>query len=217
MLLQIDLQIESLLALLKKTVGEKGFDFVVAGCHGAPPEPRAEARPRMAVPGESVAQTVDAALRARDLGRVRKYVYPFLHLEGGQADEMEPVRQAAAVAAMEHPAVAGYFTSGGACSVHDDWERRFRNSFHATRSGDVMLSYRPEYVEDYGQGRGISYGSLYDYDASVPLIFYGPRFRTGVFSAPVAAIDFAPTLARASGVGLPSSAAGRVLAEALAE
>ena len=39
-----------------------------------------------------------------------------------------------------------------------------------------MLSYPPEYVEDYGQGRGISYGSLYNYDVRVPLCFYGPQF-----------------------------------------
>jgi len=101
--------------------------------------------------------------------------------------------------------------------VHDDWARRFRNSFHATRSGDVMLSYRPEYVESYGQGRGVSYGSLYNYDARVPLCFYGPQFRTGQFEQTVQAVDLAPTLARVMGVAPPSSSTGRVLGEALAE
>jgi len=80
-----------------------------------------------------------------------------------------------------------------------------------------MLSYRPEYVEDYEQGRGISYGSLYNYDASVPLCLYGPQFRSGSFESPVEAVDLAPTLARACGVAPPSSSTGRVLAEALAE
>jgi arylsulfatase A-like enzyme len=84
------------------------------------------------------------------------------------------------------------------------------------RSGDVMLSYRPEYVEDFGAGRGVSYGSLYNYDARVPLIFYGPQFRAGVFESPVEAVDVAPTLARVIGIAEPSSAAGRVLGEALA-
>ena len=78
-----------------------------------------------------------------------------------------------------------------------------------------MLSYRPEYVEDFGAGRGISYGSLYNYDASVPLFFYGPAFRAGVFETPVEAVDVAPTLARAMGIAQPSSALGRVLGEAL--
>lgn len=80
-----------------------------------------------------------------------------------------------------------------------------------------MLSYRPEYVEDYEPHRGISYGSLYDYDVRVPLCFYGPQFRAEVFESPVEAVDLAPTLARALGVATPSSAAGRVLGEAFAE
>ena len=126
------------------------------------------------------------------------------------------MRLAAAQAALDQPAVAGYYTAGGACSTHDEWERRFRNSFHPKRSGDVMLSYRPEYVEDFGAGRGVSYGSLYDYDARVPLFFYGPSFRGGIFEAPVEAVDVAPTLARVLGIATPSSSLGRVLGEALA-
>jgi arylsulfatase A-like enzyme len=38
-----------------------------------------------------------------------------------------------------------------------------------------------------------------------------------VFEQPVEAVDLAPTLARAIGVASPSSAAGRVLSEALIE
>ena len=128
----------------------------------------------------------------------------------------EAARQAAGHAALEQPAVAAYFTAGGECSVHDDWERRFRNSFHPRRAGDVMLAYQPEYVEDYGAGRGISYGSLYNYDIQTPLCFYGPQFRAGVFEAPVEAVDVAPTLARAMGVAPLSSSSGRVLGEAFA-
>ena len=71
--------------------------------------------------------------------------------------------------------------------------------------------------QSYGQGRGISYGSLYNYDTAVPLCLYGPRFRCSVFESPVEAVDLAPTLARVCGVVPPSSSTGRVLAEALAE
>jgi arylsulfatase A-like enzyme len=79
-----------------------------------------------------------------------------------------------------------------------------------------MLSYRPEYVEDFGLMRGISYGSLYNYDIRTPLCFYGPQFRARVFEQPVEAVDIAPTLARAMGVASPSSSTGRVLGEAFA-
>jgi hypothetical protein len=216
LILQLDRELETLLNRLVKSTGEHGFNLVVSGAHGAPPAPTIETRSRMAVSGESVAQAVNRALTSAGDGRVLRYLYPFLYLDVTPGRDPEAVRISAGRAALEHPAVAGYFTAGGRCSAQNGWEDRFRNSFHPTRSGDVMLSYRPEYVEDFGQGRGISYGSLYNYDARVPLCFYGPQFRTGVFEAPVEAVDLAPTLARAMGVAMPSSAIGRVLGEAFA-
>ena len=170
----------------------------------------------MAVSGDAVAQMVDAALQNTGR-RLEKYLYPFLYLDrNATSGGAETVRRLAADAALAHPAVAGYYTAGGGCSENDVWRKRFQNSFHAKRSGDAMLSYRPEYVEEFGAGRGVSYGSLYNYDARVPLLFYGPQFRAGVFEGPVEAVDVAPTLARVMGIAEPSSAAGRVLGEALA-
>jgi hypothetical protein len=171
----------------------------------------------MAVPGESVAQMVDRALRSDGAARVTRYLYPFLYLDTTSYWDPEPLRIAAGRAALQHPAVAGFYTAGGYCSTNDGWRERFSNSFHPNRSGDVMLSYRPEYVEDYSQQRGISYGSLYNYDVRVPLCFYGPQFPAGVFESPVRTVDVAPTLARALGVAPPSSSDGRVLGEAFGE
>ncbi|HTS65367.1 MAG TPA: alkaline phosphatase family protein [Candidatus Acidoferrales bacterium] len=216
LLLHLDRQIETLLNRLAKAPGEGNFAVVLAGAHGAPPLPAEDARARMTVKGEGVAQPIDKALSGANAGRVRRYLYPFLYLDPIVTRDPEAVRIAAGRAAMAHPAVAGFYTAGGYCSTHDAWETRYRNSFHPKRSGDVMLSYRPEYVEYYGQGRGISYGSLYNYDASVPLCFYGPQFRTIVFDAPVQSVDVAPTIARLLGVEEPSSSTGRVLSEAFA-
>jgi hypothetical protein len=217
MALHLDKGMEQLFAQLAKTPGEGAFNLALAGAHGAPPEPPAEARARMAVRGEDVAGTIQKSLATSAGGRVEKYVYPFLYLATDTVRDPEPLRLTAAHAAMQHPAVAGYYTAGGACSVRNKWERRFQNSFHPVRSGDVMLSYQPEYVESFEQDRGVSYGSLYNYDALVPLGFYGPQFRAGEHQQIVEAVDLAPTLARAIGVAPPSSSTGRPLAEALAE
>ena len=219
--LHLDRSLEGLLAQCNRGApngpGDGNFNLVLAGAHGAPAEPPRESRDRMAVDGELLAQTIDRALRAGNLGRVEKYVYPFLYLDTASLRDPEEPRRAAVRAAMSIPAVANYYTVTGACSVHDEWERRFRNSFHPKRSGDLMLSYRAGYVEDFGRGRGVSYGSLYNYDVSVPLCFYGPQFRAGSQEEPVESIDLAPTLARACGVASPSSSTGRVLTEALNE
>jgi hypothetical protein len=218
MVLQLDREIEALLAELVRAVGESGFALALVGGHGAPPEPKAESRARMTVNGEALAQSVAGTLDANKFGAVQKYVYPFLYLDTSGWRDPEPVRLAAARAALEYPAVANYYTAGDACSMAGDWKQRFRNSFHPKRSGDVMLSYRPEYIEDFGGGRGVSYGSLYNYDVRVPLFFYGPPFfRAGVNESPVESVDVAPTLARAMAVAAPSSSVGRVLGEALLE
>ncbi|HEX3742469.1 MAG TPA: alkaline phosphatase family protein [Bryobacteraceae bacterium] len=216
MVLHLDRRIEALWNQLAKAVGENGFNLVVCAAHGVPPEPAKDARARMAVSGDSVAKMVEAALQ--NTGRhLEKYLYPFLYLDRkATAGGAETVRLLAAGAALAHPAVEGYYTAGGSCSENDVWRRRFQNSFHAKRSGDVMLSYRPEYVEDFANGRGVSFGSLYNYDADVPLFLCGPQFRQGVFSAPVETVDLAPTLARVLGIAEPSSSVGRVLSEAFA-
>jgi hypothetical protein len=216
MVLHLDRCLENLWNQLAKAVGENAFNLVLCAAHGAPPEPSKESRARRAVDGEALARLVEGALKSsgRDL---EKYLYPFLYLDRKSGvGAAETARLLAADSALSHAAVEGYYTAGGGCSENDEWRKRFQNSFHAKRSGDVMLSYRPEYVEDFKAGRGVSYGSLYNYDAHVPLFFCGPQFRAGVFEAPVEAVDVAPTLARALGIEEPSSSVGRVLSEAFA-
>lgn len=216
MVLQLDRRLELLLSQLSKAPGDAGFNLVLAAAHGAPYLPPDAARRRMAVDGEALARRIETALAARGMGHVEKFLYPFLYLDSSGFRDAEEIRKAAGHAALDQSAVADYYTAGGASSAQNDWQRRFRNSFHIKRSGDVMLSYRPGYVEDFGQARGISYGSLYNYDTRVPLCFYGPQFRAGVFDQTVETVDVAPTLARALEVAAPSSGMGRVLSEALA-
>ncbi len=214
MTLHLDRSVERLLEQLDRAPGGNTYNFVLAGAHGAPADPAVYLRPRMAVDGETLAQAIQRKLTLNRSGRLERYLYPFLYLDAGGGRASEALVMATARAALDEPEVAAYYTAGGECSVHNDWERRFRNSFHPLRSGDMMLSYQPEYVEEYGTGRGVSYGSIYDYDIKVPLCLFGPQFRAGVFEAPVESVDLAPTLARAIGVAPPSSSTGRVLGEA---
>jgi hypothetical protein len=226
MVLQLDHQIEITLEMLQKAVGAGNYTLVFTGAHGAPAEPDESRRKEMAVAGEAVARAINAGLSAQfSRGEpgwyVERYVYPFLYLHYDELRrrgiDARQARGAAGRVALQAPGVAAYYTADDECSQRGGWQQRFRNSFHARRSGDLMLSYLPEYVEEFGAGRGISYGSLYNYDASVPLLLYGPPFRAATFQHSVDAVDIAPTLARSCHLSLPSSATGRVLAEALLE
>ncbi len=227
MALELDRQIQSTLEMLNKVPGKNNYNLIFAAAHGAPPEPEPATRSQKAIAGESLAHAVAKALSEWiDKGPVKnayvdQYVYPFLYLNletlHKQNTPIRGARKLAGETALRVPGVAGYYTADGDCSHTGEWRRRFENSFHELRSGDVMLSYEAEAVEDFGAGRGVSYGSLYDYDTSVPLFLYGPQFGKRVIEHAVELVDLAPTVARAAGIGTPSSSAGKVLAEAYAE
>ncbi len=224
LVLRLDHDVQDLLSFLDNNLGARNYSLAFTGAHGATRDPDGH-RATLAIPGETVARAVNQALSARyDLkGRknlyVEHYLYPFIYLRLAELEKayIDPreARAVAGQAALSIPGVTGFYTADGDCSHSGDFLRRFRNSFHAVRSGDLMLAYGPEYVEDYGLGRGISYGSLYNYDTRVPLIFYGSQFEDQEFETTVESIDLAPTLARAAGTAWPSSTTGRVLGEAL--
>lgn len=226
LVLCLDQKIKLTLDFLDKAPGPGKYNLIFAAAHGAPQEPEQAQRPSRAVAGEAIARAINAALSDWiDNGGPRhayvdKYVYPFLYLklDALRRQNVAPrgARKLAGEIAVRQPGVAGYYTADGECSHTGEWRRRFENSFNVLRSGDVMLSYQPGAVEEFGAGRGVSYGSLYNYDASVPLILYGPQFGSGVIEKPVQAVDLAPTIARAAGLSIPSSATGEVLPDAFA-
>jgi hypothetical protein len=218
MVLHLDRQIESILESLRKL---PSFGLAFAAAHGAPNHDGRR------VNGGSVAQAIEQALSdAYDVPSaknryVERYVYPFVYLNHGQLSrydvDLRAARRMAGEAALRQaPGVAAYYTADGDCSRSGEWLRRFQNSFHDARSGDVMLAYEPNAVEEYGAGRGISYGSLYNYDVQTPLLFYGSQFAARTMERPVELVDIAPTLARALRVAAPSSSTGRVLGDVFA-
>ena len=218
MVLHLDRQIELTLEALKKL---PGFGLAFCAAHGAPNHDGRR------VNGAAVAQAIDKALSdAHDVSvaknrYVERYVYPFVYLNHRQlrrygVDVRAARRMAGEAALRSAPGVAGYYTADGDCSISGGWLRRFQNSFNDVRSGDLMLAYEPNAVEEYGDGRGISYGSLYNYDVQTPLLFYGSQFAARTVERPVELVDIAPTLARALRVAAPSSSMGRVLGEVFA-
>ena len=60
------------------------------------------------------------------------------------------------------------------------------------------------------------HGAPYSYDQHVPLAFYGPAFKAGIYRDQVEPIDMAATLAVMLGINKPTSSIGRVLTEAIA-
>jgi len=119
-----------------------------------------------------------------------------------------------ATAARATPGVARVdnFKSLAADTLKDPIARRWMHQFSATDPVEMVITLTP-----YSISTGIvaTHGSPYDYDAHVPLIFYGPWFRTGRYEDTVRTVDIAPTLAAVAGVKPSERLDGVVLTRAL--
>jgi predicted AlkP superfamily pyrophosphatase or phosphodiesterase len=196
MVTQLDRQVEILLNSLDEIVGEN-YQVVFTAAHGAPDASHGK------VAGKDIAAAMPASCP------VDAYVYPSLYLRSGNPET-------AAMAAVKAGKATAWYTSDGKCSHTGVWRQRLQNSFHSRRSGDVVLAYPAGFVEDFAGSRGVSYGSIYNYDTRVPLILFGPQFSSGEREDHVELTDLAPTLSRALGTAMPSSSTGRVLGTAFA-
>lgn len=85
---------------------------------------------------------------------------------------------------------------------------RLRNSFHRTRSPDILVL-----KNKYWQNRssyGTGHGTQYDYDSHVPLIISHAAMGSFIDKRPVATVDIAPTIAKMLGV-IPEKTDGQSL------
>jgi arylsulfatase A-like enzyme len=77
----------------------------------------------------------------------------------------------------------------------------------------LMVTQNPWVV--FTSGNIDTHGSPYDYDAHVPIMFYGPGFRRGTYKDFVRVVDMAPTLAWIAHVNPTERLDGHVLTEAI--
>ena len=223
MVLQLDRGLGAFFDDLDQMLGLENVGIVFTGLHGVAPLPetiRAEGLSAGRIRGEDVVTTIDAALRESFGAQVyvEKFVYPYVYLSAATR-KAAPARRtailrAAGEASRSLTGVAGFFspeTGGNTISG----ESRVLRSRHSDRAGDLALVYEPFFAEDFGGGRGTTWGSYYRYDTDVPLILRGAGFRPGRYHAVADAADIAPTLSTWLGIAQPSSATGKVLADAL--
>jgi len=100
-------------------------------------------------------------------------------------------------------------------TVRDAIARRWYHALPADLPVALVVTLRP-YV--YWSGAtNATHGTPHDYDAHVPVIFYGAPFRPGRYRRAARVVDMAPTLAAAAGVTPTEQLDGRVLWEAFRE
>jgi hypothetical protein len=90
---------------------------------------------------------------------------------------------------------------------------RIVNGFTPQRSGDLMLLTKSGVVDGYPTGT--SHGVLYNYDAHIPLLWYGTGIKKGVVNGMTYMTDIAPTISTLLGIQMPSGSIGKPILEVL--
>ncbi|MGZ3864691.1 MAG: alkaline phosphatase PafA [Bacteroidia bacterium] len=88
-----------------------------------------------------------------------------------------------------------------------------QRGFNAQRSGDVLVQYKPGFLE--GEKTGTTHGSAFSYDTHVPLLFYGNGIKTGHSLRPVYITDIASTICQLLNIPYTNGNIGNPVYEAI--
>ena len=93
----------------------------------------------------------------------------------------------------------------------------FGRAYYSGRSGQIMLVPREgDFITRDEPAYRFMHGSPWDYDARIPLLFFGaPFIRRGAYTNAAVQQDIVPTLAALLGLPLPPTVSGRSLKRAL--
>lgn len=229
LMVRTDRLLERLFLFLDRWVGLGNTLIVLTADHGVAPLPEVVRRikPEAAtgrVNPATIFSAVKAGLEARygsapNPGWVLHHVPPMLYLneralqaKGIAIPEAERV---AKDAAQSVPVVHEVLTSS------EMSHQRIQNvasgsamSFHPSRSGNLLYQLRPYYILGE-EATGADHGSPWDYDAHVPLLWFGTGVAPGRHPEAVSMADVAPTLALMLGIARPGGTDGKVLKQVL--
>ena len=90
---------------------------------------------------------------------------------------------------------------------------RIVNGYTPQRSGDLVIINKSGYVD--GFATGTSHGTLYNYDAHIPLLFFGKGIKKTSVHRETYMTDIAPTISALLGIQMPSGSIGKPITEIL--
>jgi predicted AlkP superfamily pyrophosphatase or phosphodiesterase len=145
----------------------------------------------------------DAGLLSADTGALR-----------ARGIKVDSLAQSLAAEARAIPGVSGVFTpvSLRAARADDDPARLWRRLIPADRGWLIASALKPGYMWQQTPG-STNHGTTNLLDQTIPIAFWGPRVKPGIYQREVSSVDIAPTLAAMLGVRPTESLDGRILPE----
>ncbi len=90
---------------------------------------------------------------------------------------------------------------------------RIVNGFNPQRSGDLFIVTKSGYMDGYTTGT--THGVFYNYDAHIPLLWYGNGIKKAQVNSVNYMTDIAPTVTTLLGIQMPSGSIGKPILEVL--
>jgi predicted AlkP superfamily pyrophosphatase or phosphodiesterase len=81
-----------------------------------------------------------------------------------------------------------------------------QKGFHPKRSGNVMITMEPNWMEYHSTGT--THGTAYNYDTRVPMLWYGWKIQPGETPLPYFIDDIAPTVSWLLNIPFPNATSG---------
>jgi predicted AlkP superfamily pyrophosphatase or phosphodiesterase len=98
-------------------------------------------------------------------------------------------------------------------SLPEQLRERIVNGYTPQRSGDLFIVTKSGYTDGYATGT--NHGVFYNYDAHIPLLWYGNGIKKGQVNTVNYMTDIAPTVTTLLGIQMPSGAIGKPILEVL--
>jgi predicted AlkP superfamily pyrophosphatase or phosphodiesterase len=218
--LRLDKNIASLLKTLEAEVGKENFVVFLTAEHGAPYPP--EYMQEMKIPTGSFNPISTISLLKSYLRAVygqgewiKLYADQQIFLNRTLIEDtklsLEDVQNKTAQFLIQFSGVANVVTgySLQTTSFANGIFRKFQNSYNQKRSGDLLINFEPGWVENEN---GMPHAS-YNYDAHVPLFWYGWKIKRRTINRPIDMTDIAPSISTILNISYPNSSTGSVIYE----
>jgi len=228
-MLRLDKTLANLFAFIDKEVGLENTLIVLSADHGGPEAPgylkSKGIESGFVSPDKWDKEPAIEALKKKfGIGQelIQEFFPPYLYLNEKIIAEkglsLEEVEKAVAFELMKIKGIALAVSSYSLQKneLADTYlNRKALRNFNATRSGNLLILFQPQYsINDYmGEKTSANHGGPWMYDSYVPVIFAGMHLKKQRISRKIEPKDIVSTLSNLMGTKPPSGADGEVLQE----
>ncbi|MBM3161197.1 MAG: alkaline phosphatase family protein [Bacteroidetes bacterium] len=229
---RLDREIERLIDKLEKQVGKKNLVVFLTADHAVAPVPQMLIDKKL--PGgyiymDQLLTSLKDTLK-KELGITEELIlieenqnfYLDQHKIKSGNFPLEEITKTMKKFLLEWPGIKAVYTKEELMleqGVEDEWKIMVRKGYDYNRSGDIVFivepGYLPKRTDTPNAHKGTSHGSSFNYDAHVPLLWYGKNWKKKEVFTPYEITDIAPTLVHLLNLQRPGAMTGVPLEELL--